>query len=446
MAEGAFNPVNLISFQDPLAALKLQQQQAMAAQLMADSEPRKDINALAGSGPYAQIIPYSPLEGLSKAVERGMGGYMQGQSTAALAKALQGPTQGDLMGNATNAAISDEGGMGPATKGDVAGKYQQQLAGILSGSNSGAMTPQERMLESVLPKAGVAEYEQRMKQQNFTNEAAAKAQFDTVTGPGGRVMPKMPYVSGSPAQSAPNTAAYLPQSLQEAPAAQGNAAPQTGTMPQPQQDKAIMDVFGGGSPQVSLQGQGGPVVLTKPAIDANDPAAVEGAKVLAEEKAKDTASADKGVIGIDSRIENTMKTLDEMAALSPSKAHGWVGENVDVPLSRNVGHGDMANAQTEFERKNANLFTQELGPLMQTIQGTKGSIPLINAIKEASQIPAYGAKKEEIGAINNLKEQLRIYQGNMKNAQAMMRGQTSAPSQITHTYIPGRGIVPQEGQ
>lgn len=210
---GTFNPINFISYQNPEKGLRLQQQIALAQQLMDQGKTPDDINKLANPGGF--VVPYSPLQGISKAGSQIAGSYLQQK---ALADALQPQsTQApDMMGTATNAAINSEGGMGPATAQDVSGKYQQGLAAVLGGQSQGEQpTQQEMYLESFAPGMGKAQFEQRMKAQNFQAEAQAKAQYDKYTDAQGVNHPlmSMPGI-GPAAQLQPNYSAMMPQSLQ----------------------------------------------------------------------------------------------------------------------------------------------------------------------------------------------------------------------------------------
>lgn len=437
----ADNSINFMALMNPEFAARQQslaRQQMLAQQIMEQGNAPEDINKLANPG--GLVTPYSPMHGLAKAGEKIAGAYMQKQVDDQQLDAYKqfsqqmNPSQSDVMGSATNAAIGQEGGMGPATAPDVASQYGPRLAAAMSaGSTSNQPTLQEQMIGQMNEKLGAAMYENRMKLQNAGPIKAAENAVTPVNQNG-----HMAYMTPPSSSVAANLP--LPPALQQGIANQTNVAqpaiPTSNaphgnpniTTQSPDGAAAINDLFGD---------QSKPPTPAKPVninsstgqnVDWNDPAAAKGAVIKAEKDAENSAMADKGVVGIDSRINNVFKTLNEMADLSPQKGHGTFGEYVGVPLSRNIGKGDEATAQTKFEQKNANLFTQELGPLLQSIQGTKGSIPLINAIKEASQIPEYGSKKEERGAIEGLKEQLKIYQENMHNAQGMQGKATSIPA------------------
>lgn len=211
---GIFNPISFISYQNPEKGLKFQQQIALAQQLMDQSKTPDDINKLANPGGF--VVPYSPLQGLSSAGSKIAGTYMQQR---ALADALQPQTAEtpDMMGTATNAAINSEGGMGPATAQDVSGKYQQGLAAVLGGQGQGEQpTQQEVYLESFAPGMGKAQFEQRMKAQNFQAEALAKAQYDKYSDAQGVNHPLMSMPGIGPAsQPQTNYSAMIPQSLQQ---------------------------------------------------------------------------------------------------------------------------------------------------------------------------------------------------------------------------------------
>lgn len=124
--------LSFMMMQDPAKAMQLQQQQALAQQMMQDgSVPIDPLRTAAGG----VAIPISPWEYAAKAAEKGIGGYMQGKNNAALAQMLSGtpsPQQQQAMvGQATNAAIGN--GEGPATAQSVSA----QLGAMLQNRQSG---------------------------------------------------------------------------------------------------------------------------------------------------------------------------------------------------------------------------------------------------------------------------------------------------------------------
>lgn len=121
MATAAFNPLQLIAFTNPnnqgVNALQIQRQQALAQQLMDQGSQMQEPNMLANPGGF--VVPISPLQGLSKALEKSLGGYMQGQADrkqAALYQALANP----------NKSVTDALSTGSPLPGQV-GPTQQNL-------------------------------------------------------------------------------------------------------------------------------------------------------------------------------------------------------------------------------------------------------------------------------------------------------------------------------
>lgn len=159
-APGQINLVNMLLAQknpqilaDQLA---ISRQQALAQQLMDQGNQDQDPAKLANPGGY--VIPISPWTAAAKALEKGIGGYMQGQTdkqTIDMYKQLGKPDQptGDLMGTATNAAINQEGGEGPATASDVGNQYRQNLVAALQPqSGNSAPTLNDIIYENTVPE------------------------------------------------------------------------------------------------------------------------------------------------------------------------------------------------------------------------------------------------------------------------------------------------------
>jgi hypothetical protein len=226
MAE--FNPINYVGFQNPQAAIQLQQQQALAKMLQERGNVPSE-NKLANPG--GLMIPTSPWETAGKTASSLLGMYMQSDANDKLAESLKGNSGQDLMSVATNQALSDsstntqgDSAMGPATKDAVAGKYQQDLASMLAqGGNGGQMSSADlaryNMADQAASGLGAKMYEQAQKKQNAFDEAQAKATFDTQTDASGVVRPKMSYLPPATGNSQQQLAAALmPASLQSSPA------------------------------------------------------------------------------------------------------------------------------------------------------------------------------------------------------------------------------------
>jgi hypothetical protein len=147
------NPmVNFMMMQNPALSLKLQQQQALAQELMREgSEPSTTPQTAAGG----MAIQQSPLEGLAKALEKGAGGYIQANNNKKLAAMLTPPPPEQQMASATNAAIGS--GEGPAQADSVAQKLAAQMQPS-SGSGIPSVTgdPRKDMMLYMLDPSSYA--------------------------------------------------------------------------------------------------------------------------------------------------------------------------------------------------------------------------------------------------------------------------------------------------
>jgi hypothetical protein len=282
MAEG-FNPINYVGFQDPATALKLQQQQALAAQLMAESAPRTDINTPVGTGPYARVSAYSPLEGLSKGVEKGVGAYLQNQTNERLADALGGPK--------VQSAEQSPDGMPGGTLLPWQDKDKAARMGSLLQSgqaSTSAPTIQERMAEAMQPGMGKAMLEARLKNQYAgpTKEAEERKSF--------HVTPQGTYETGDQILGAGNPASSpaAPSVAPASPVSPGNA-------------QKMIDVFDPGSaapadkPAASMAADGKPLLPNLTAIPKPDPSGTpkfntENTKTGVEQTIQDQKDAAEG--------------------------------------------------------------------------------------------------------------------------------------------------------
>lgn len=163
----------------------------------------------------------------------------------------------------------------------------------------------------------------------------------------------------------------------------------------------------------------------------NDPNVVRQKKT-AEAQGADIETAQKGVVGIDSRLQNAVNILNDQIQLAPKTMSGSLGQFV-VGSERNAANfgikSETPAAQTLFEQNNANLFTQELPAIMAGMPGSRMDIPLINAIKQASSVNQNGTVDEKVKAAQNLKALLMKYQKNTHNyAQGMGAGDTPIQS------------------
>jgi hypothetical protein len=156
----------------------------------------------------------------------------------------------------------------------------------------------------------------------------------------------------------------------------------------------------------------------------------EGQEKIAESKkqGETIAEANKGVAGIDSRLQNAINILDDQINLAPKTFSGKLGE-YQLEIERNAAnlgmHPQGPIDQQKFEQNNANLFTQELPAILSSIPGARLDIPLVNAIKKASSIDEFGTPEEKIAAAQNLKGLLLKYQQNTHSYAANVGGGTT---------------------
>lgn len=385
MADNTFNPINYVGFQNPLAALKLQQQQALATELMADSQPRKDINATIGTGPYARVAQYSPFEGLSKALEAGASGYLQRKNTEELANALQSQS----------------------------GTAQ---------SDSSSPTMQERYAEALQPGMGKTMLEARLKSQYAGPTKAAETAVTPQNFNGHIRFITPPGASGA---SAANSA----------PAPNSGPNP-SGAMPQAQQNQAIDEVFG--NPEQSASP--GPVNLVAPNgkenVDWNNPAAVKGAESEAEKSGQDAADIGKTLTVMQSNLPMVLERFEKMRGAAKDASYGFgttQGEDGSPPPL--VAYHDMvggafgdktAEANGIIQQTSAQGVLPELGPTLAQA-GIKGNKFLETLSSNASAIPLHQAPNVKLNTINGLETQ---YINNLKStaAQARKYGDKSAPT------------------
>lgn len=149
-----------------------------------------------------------------------------------------------------------------------------------------------------------------------------------------------------------------------------------------------------------------------------DSPAGKQATAEAEEKGKNIVDANKGVAGIDSRIQNAINILDDQIDIAPKTVAGKSGEYL-VDAERNLSNlgikFDTPVNQQKFEQNNANLFTQELPAIISGMPGSRLDLPLVKAIKDASAINENGTIEEKIASAQNLKSLLQKYQQNTHN-------------------------------
>ena len=189
------------------------------------------------------------------------------------------------------------------------------------------------------------------------------------------------------------------------------------------------DVATGATPNVDT-GQPSPAAVVQPQISVSGVAATPGSPVstaiplgadkLADKQAENAADTQQAQDQFDSRLNNAMKLLDSMKANAPQTFQGRSGQVAQAIAGEGIHVGpihpwEQSNkAQTQFEQDNANLFTQEL-PAMIKGSGGRIDIPLLNSIKEASQIDPHAPVATKLAAIDNLKKILLMAQQNSHN-------------------------------
>lgn len=151
------NTVNFLAYQDPVAAMRLQQQQALATQLMAGDKPIDPARTAAGG----VAIPMSPWEGLANAGKTIAGAYLQKSATDKLAEALTPkPTDTQQSTAEQGALASDPGQYGPTAPQD----HAAMLARVMksgAGSDVEQPTAQEQRLLYLDPGIAAAAYKAR---------------------------------------------------------------------------------------------------------------------------------------------------------------------------------------------------------------------------------------------------------------------------------------------
>lgn len=368
MAENTFNPINYVGFQNPMAALKLQQQQALATQLMADAEPRKDINATIGSGPYAQVAPYSPLEGASKALEKGLGGFLQGKSTAQLADALQsqsGSTQSD----------------------------------------PSAPTIQERYAEALQPGMGKTMLEARLKNQY----AGPTKLSETKNTP--YLTAQNTYEMGSDIVGGNNAAS--PNSPSPAPSPQITSQPLppiSGQLKQgtPAGDQAINDVFGGN------EGSAPPTAPVNLYSDKQSPKAADGKPLLPDINSipiPDPSGTPKfKTENTKTGVEQTIQ--DQKDAAEGNKAFAATAQNLGqenarldnlINVYKDVQSGTLTAQNPEFFNKMAALGFRDDPKSIKDLAGIQNAtqnhiLQVIQQIKDTNATAGGGAPTRTFGS------------------------------------------------
>jgi hypothetical protein len=182
----------------------------------------------------------------------------------------------------------------------------------------------------------------------------------------------------------------------------------------PQTQSYLGKVFGSDIPTAGAP-QGSAVPAT-PGLGGK--AAQEVAQKSAEEKAKETLAAEKGVQQILSRMPSMKQKLSRMRELAPNTLAG-VGVVPNPESNESFGwKGQLANqandprAANTFDFKNLNdqLFVNEIPALMNGASGMRMDIPLVKGVKSASGVPLEAnaqGKQQVIDSLNQNFDQTR---------------------------------------
>lgn len=151
-----------------------------------------------------------------------------------------------------------------------------------------------------------------------------------------------------------------------------------------------------------------------------------GAKNLAEAQAADLAAAQKTAVNFDARMKSAQDTLQKALEVSDAAPSGYFVEQkrdldnqlaaTGIPFTNlHLSGGASSRAHDMLQNLNSNLLTQEIPALAQGAGG-RIDIPLVNAAKEASQLPMDAAPQTKKAVIQNLLDNLRRVQNNYHNA------------------------------
>lgn len=223
-------------------------------------------------------------------------------------------------------------------------------------------------------------------------------------------------MGGAPAAAAGATGGNMPQapaentlSSQSPSAIPSSVAPTQSSQPEGTMSPQAQALLALARPESSKALQGTP--------------AYKEQEAEAETQGKNIADAKKGVIGIDSRIQNAINILNDQIKLAPKTFSGTLG-HAQEGAERNLANTGMKfqgpSGQTTFHQNNENLFTQELPAIISSMPGSRLDIPLVKAIKDASSINDYGTPQEKIASAQNLKGLLLKLQENTHNNAAQM--------------------------
>lgn len=473
----SYNPFIAPSVQAKL--LQAQQQQVMAQALMAQGMKEDDKEHQIGGVAYK----VSPLEGLAKMAQVLSGKYQQGQANEDYVNAFQQPAgaSGSSSGGATSylspqgqgllngfpaqvqplvqaALMNGEYGpaltaagtfMGPSSYGQANpgwAKAQEAMGTAAAGNMPAGAIPQ-----GMNPMMGNLVRQESGGNPNAVSPAGASgvAQIMPATArdPGFGVQPLQGMTNGDPrtapvpeqlrfsndylnAMQARNggnpqlaAASYNAGPGAVDRAGVGSSGPQQTISRLPAETQAYVPKVAGAMPS-PMPGESQNQYMAR--LDA----AKAGASAQATKLGEATGETTQGVASIDARIDNLNRLLDEMSKDAPSVPYGIMPDTklaLANQFPQTLGHGGKdASAHYRFQQNNENLFTNELPALVKNLGDSRLDIPIVNALKGASQIPMEANPQAKLDAIQALKGNLEAARKSAHLNNANLTGNPSA--------------------
>lgn len=426
----AGNSINFMALMNPEFAARQQslaRQQAIAQAIMDEGKTPDDINKLANPGGF--VVPYSPLQGLAKAGDKIAGSYMQKQvdeEQLESYKQLAAQMQGQPSPTSNQPTNSNAQALGGAMSGDLSRTLSDPrfiMASMMSPEAAGKALVDPMMATSEMKNnqwAGISP-------QETGEQMRAKALKEGLI-PGGQDYINMP---GS------HAADVLPQPQSGPPApAMVNGQPQA-----PANMDELLNQYSA-TPNVMPN----PIPGTTPGYDPNSSAAVTEAKAAAQKRGEgsitDVQQQDLGRQQVSSVIGDIGKYYDDL---------NRVGGTV------NPENNAIENAAAYTGNS---LVGQEFGKIAGTKnQSMRNKIEqsrplLINAIRKATGMSAKAMDSNTelqfyLKAATDPTLDVKANKAALKNLEEIYglgaNGGQKPASSVTHTYIPGKGIMPVGG-
>lgn len=365
-------------------------QQQLAQQMIQEGAKQPATNQLANPG--GQVVQNSPVAALARALQQGLGVYsanknIQNQVDMYQNAADQQNHASTPLGSSTDAAISQEGRMGPATAQDVAQQYAQKLASGMGVSG----TPDNSKMDALIygDKYGAAEYEQAHKLQNMQDQARINLANETVNNAAGQPMPKAnflpPQQPQQSNQSMPPAMAALQQGMANqngqpqpqqipAPTAPVGAPPMQSAPLSPDKAAQVNSLHGPDAERPSAQ----PVNITRgSAFLGSNPTSsqVAGETAIATKGAENITAANKAAIDAGEGYQQVAKTIDSLDTLInnpdlpqakygvPAEKQAWMSQNFPQ-----IDKQKAANAYNAFSTVNESQTINAIRDLASTGQ------------------------------------------------------------------------------